>query len=165
WLTGEIIARSATVGDDVLDRPIESSIEGIDAEPTLRSVTDRLVSQLEMWIGALEGHDRIPGAGDTTPTGMRERLDVAGPRFRSLLAPALAEGRADDTFIDASCDPPETFTFAGMLAHVLTFSAVRRTTAIGALETAGVGDLGAGDPMRFVGGSGNDTSRIRRRSG
>jgi hypothetical protein len=46
---------------------------------------------------------------------------------------------------------------------VLTFSAVRRTMAIGALESAGIGDLGSGDPMRRVGGNGNDASDITRR--
>ena len=54
-LVGTIIDRTAMVDDDVLDRPIELSVEGIDASPTLRSVTDRLVSQLEMWNAALEG--------------------------------------------------------------------------------------------------------------
>jgi hypothetical protein len=33
--------------------------------------------------------------------------------------------------------PPQSFPYGGMLAHVLTFPAVRRT-------------LGAGDPMRFA---------------
>ncbi len=74
----------------------------------------------------------------------------------------MTSGRAEETFVDAVCDPPQTFTFAGVLAHVLTFAAVRRTMAIGALETAGVTDLGSGDPMRFVGGQGDDASTIRR---
>ena len=60
------------------------------------------------------------------------------------------------------CDPPETFTYAGVVAHVLTFAAVRRTLAIGALETAGVTDLGSGDPMLYVGGTGADASTITR---
>ena len=34
---------------------------------------------------------------------------------------------------------------------MLTFAAVRRTLAIGALETAGIADLGSGDPMGAVG--------------
>ena len=76
--------------------------------------------------------------------------------------PRCSKDRADETFIDAVCDPPETFTYGGLLAHVLTFAAVRRTMAIGALETAGVTDLGSGDPMRFVGGSGADASTIQR---
>ena len=50
----------------------------------------------------------------------------------------------------AVCDPPEVFTYGGMLAHVLTFAAHRRTLAIGALHSAGITDLGAGDPMRWV---------------
>jgi hypothetical protein len=37
-----------------------------------------------------------------------------------------------------------------MVAHVLTFAAVRRTVAVGALDSAGITDLGAGDPMQFV---------------
>lgn len=68
----------------------------------------------------------------------------------------------DDTFLDATCQPPQVLSHGGVLAHVLTFSAVRRTMAVGALENAGVTDLGAGDPMAFVGGSGQDASTITR---
>jgi hypothetical protein len=37
-----------------------------------------------------------------------------------------------------------------MIAHVLTFAAHRRTLVAGALIDAGVTDLGAGDPRRWV---------------
>jgi AraC family transcriptional regulator len=161
-LVAEIVDRSGRVGDAVLDRPIELSVEGIDRDPTLRSVTDRLVAQLEMWIASLEGAAAMPGRGDATPDGWRARLAAAGPRFRELVLTPVRDGRAGDTFVDVMCDPPQTFTYGGVLAHVLTFSAVRRTMAIGALESAGIADLGSGDPMRFVGGSGADASTIRR---
>ena len=164
-LVGEIIDRAARVGDDVLDRPIELSVAGIDRDPTLRSLTDRLVGQLEMWITSLDGGTVMPRGGDATPDSWRSRLEAAGPRFRELVLAPIRAGRADETFVDAMCDPPETFTYAGVLAHVLTFSAVRRTMAIGALESAGIADLGSGDPMRFVGGSGADASTIRRHRG
>jgi F0F1-type ATP synthase membrane subunit c/vacuolar-type H+-ATPase subunit K len=49
-----------------------------------------------------------------------------------------------------------------MVAHVLTFAAVRRTMAIGALDAAGITDLGSGDPMGYVGGAGADASTISR---
>ncbi len=75
------------------------------------------------------------------------------------MTPVL-QGRADDTFVDAVCEPPQTFTYGGVLAHVLTFSAVRRTLAIGAIDSAGITDLGSGDPMHFVGGTGRDASEI-----
>jgi AraC family transcriptional regulator len=162
-LVGDIVERTAQVGDHVLDRPIELSVAGIDRDPTLRSVTDRLVGQLEMWITSLEGGAAAPPAGAATPDGWLARLAAAGPRFRDLVLTPIQHGRADETFVDAMCDPPQTFSYGGVLAHVLTFSAVRRTMAIGALESAGVGDLGSGDPMRFVGGSGADAARIRRR--
>ncbi|MGH3423461.1 MAG: helix-turn-helix domain-containing protein [Nocardioidaceae bacterium] len=164
WLVGEIIDRLDGLDQEILDRPIELSVEGIDRAPTLRSVADRLVGQLEMWVRAVEGGARMPASGDTTAYGLRARLDTIGPVFRDLLVTPLQDGRADETFVDATCDPPETFSYGGVLAHVLTFSAVRRTMAVGALESAGIDDLGAGDPMAFVGGTGSDASTIRRNS-
>jgi AraC family transcriptional regulator len=161
-LTGEIVERSDRLTDDVLDRPIELSVEGIDEAPTLRRLDDKLVRQLEMWITAVEGGTAMPAPGPTDPAGLRARLDAAAPEFRRLVVEPVLDGRGGETFIDAVCDPPETFSYAGVLAHVLTFSAVRRTMAIGALEKAGIDDLGAGDPMHAVGGTGSDASTITR---
>ena len=62
----------------------------------------------------------------------------------------IDEGRLDETFVDAVCDPPEVFTYGGMIAHVLTFAAHRRTLVCGALADAGITDLGAGEPMRWI---------------
>ena len=155
--------RTEGLDDDVLDRPVQLSVEGIDDNPSLRGLADRLVGQLEMWVRALEGGTSMPEPGDTTPDALRRRLAGAGPRFRELVVDPIAAGRADETFVDAVCEPPETFTLGGVLAHVLTFAAVRRTMAVGALESAGITDLGAGDPMRYVGGSGDDASTITRR--
>lgn len=163
WLAGQIIDRTGQLSDDVLDQPIRQSVEGIDDSPTLRSLSDILVGQLEMWLTALEGGIRMPPADDTSPAALHRRLDSAAPRFRELVLTPILNGRGDDTFIDAVCDPPQTFSYGGVLAHVLTFAAVRRTLAIGALDSAGIGDLGAGDPMSFVGGSGTDASAITRR--
>lgn len=164
-LVAEIIERLERVDQGALDRPIELSVTGIDRDPTLRSVCNRLVGQLEMWLGALDGATRVPVAHEVSPAALRERLDAAGPRFRELVVDALSEGRAGETFLDATCDPPQVFSYGGMLAHVLTYSAVRRTLAIGALESCGIDDLGAGDPMAFVGGTGDDASTIKRRWG
>lgn len=163
WLTGEIIDRTSRLDDAVLDRPIDLSVEGIDENPTLRGLTERLVGQLEMWVTALEGGTSLPEPGDTSARGLQQRLATAGPRFRELVVAPVVDGRADETFVDAVCEPPETFTYGGVLSHVLTFAAVRRTMAIGAIESAGISDLGAGDPMRFVGGTGDDASTITRR--
>jgi len=62
----------------------------------------------------------------------------------------VADGRLDETFVDALCEPAEVFTYGGMIAHVLTFAAHRRTLVVLALGQAGIEDLGWGDPMKWV---------------
>jgi hypothetical protein len=47
------------------------------------------------------------------------------------------------------CDPPETFSFRGALAHVVTISAYRHALAIGAMRALSVDDLGYGDPLSW----------------
>jgi len=49
-----------------------------------------------------------------------------------------------------TCQPPRVFTYGGMIAHVLTFAAVRRLVVLGAYESLGITDLEAGDPAPWV---------------
>ncbi|HEX7254729.1 MAG TPA: AraC family transcriptional regulator [Gaiellaceae bacterium] len=151
WLVGEMINRAEGLPDEVLDAPVEISVEGLDDDPTLRSLLSRLVGQLAMWDAAV--HDRpydFEVERGESISGMRARLAEAGPAFLAQVRTIADDGRLDETFVDAVCDPPEVFTYAGMIAHVLTFAAHRRTLVCGALIDAGVTDLGAGDPMRWV---------------
>ena len=68
------------------------------------------------------------------PASMRARLAEAGPAFLTKVRTVIDEGRLDETFVDATCDPPQVFTYGGMIAHVLTFAAHRRTLVCGALH-------------------------------
>jgi AraC family transcriptional regulator len=146
WLLGEMVDRAATLPPEVLDRPIELSVSGIDDEPTLRSLLSRLVGQLAMWNAAVDNRSYdFAIERDESVASMRARLDTAGPRFLSTVQAA----DVGETFVDAVCDPPEVFTYGGMIAHVLTYAAHRRILVHGALEDAGVSDLN-GDPMRWV---------------
>jgi hypothetical protein len=61
-----------------------------------------------------------------------------------------ADDRLEDTFVDALCKPAELFTYGGMIAHVLTFAAYRRTLIVGRLDAYGITDLGWGDPLKWV---------------
>ena len=58
--------------------------------------------------------------------------------------------RPYDWSLDALGEPVQIFTYGGLIAHVITFAAYRRTLVAGAFERYGVGDLGWGDPMRWV---------------
>jgi AraC family transcriptional regulator len=151
WLVGEMLARAERLPDETLDAPIRLSVEGIDDDPTLRSLLSRLVGQLEMWNAATDadGYD-FGGEQGRTIAAMRAALAGAGPAFARRVRERADEGSLDETFVDAVCDPPEVFTYGGMVAHVLTFAAHRRVLVLGALADAGIEDLGAGDPMRFV---------------
>ncbi|HEY0618188.1 MAG TPA: helix-turn-helix domain-containing protein [Kribbella sp.] len=155
WLTGELIERGAQLDAEALDKPIELSVEGIDDDVSIRYLLDRLVWQEEMWLASVEDQPfEVPECGRqvTTPIAeLRTRHASAGSRFVALINRLNEEGRFDETFVDTTCQPPRVFTYGGMVAHVLTFAAHRRSLLVGAFHSAGITDLGAGDPMQFVG--------------
>jgi AraC-like DNA-binding protein len=151
WLLGEMAARAENLREEALDQPIELSVDGIDESPTVRSLLSRLVGQLGMWNAAVAGRSYdFEVERDESVMSMRRRLAEEGPVFLETVRMRSADGGLDETFINTTCDPPEAFTYGGMIAHVLTFAAHRRTLVLGALADAGITDLGAGDPMRFV---------------
>jgi AraC family transcriptional regulator len=151
WLTGEIIDCAAALTDEQLDDRIELNVDDDPDPATLRRLMSRLVGQMGMWNAALanreyewsiEEHESI--------SSLRERLAREGPTYLSHVREVCEQGRLDDTFVDALCEPIEVFTYGGMIAHVLTFAAHRRTLAVLALDKHGVTKLGWGDPMRWV---------------
>lgn len=148
WLTEQLLDRAAQLSDDQLDRPLDPGVEPLDDDPSIRSTLDRLVHSKEVWTAAIEGR-KIPDDRDTSIHGLRRRLAVAGPAWVAIVAGIRERGSWDTAFVDAICEPPETFTFGGMVAHVLTFSAHRRTLLVGALHDLGITDLGSGDPINW----------------
>jgi AraC-like DNA-binding protein len=152
WLVGEMVDRAASLSDPYLDRPIEISVEGgVDDNPTLRSLLSRLIGQMDMWNQVIAHRDYDWSVEDGEPVDhMRRRLETVGPDFLGQVRDVVAEGRLDETFVDAHCSPPEVFTYGGLIAHVLTFAAYRRTLVVGALGHAGITDLGYGDPRKWV---------------
>jgi AraC family transcriptional regulator len=154
WLTGEMIERGARLDAAALDTPIELSVEGIDDDVSIRYLLDRLVWQEEMWLASVDDRPfQVPECGKqvTTPiTELRARHASAGSRFVALVNRLNDEGRFDESFVDTTCEPPRVFTYGGVVAHVLTFAAHRRSLLVGAFHSAGITDLGFGDPMHFI---------------
>ncbi|MEV0004522.1 AraC family transcriptional regulator [Micromonospora sp. NPDC050980] len=144
-----IIDRAGGLDERVLDQPVTVSVETIDEQPTLRSLINAMVTQEEHWLSALRGGD-WPDESDRSVRGLAARHAVAGRDWRAFVARTLAAGSLADTFVDTTCAPPTTHTLGGTIGHVITFAAVRRTLAIGALRSAGVTDLGAGDPRPYL---------------
>ncbi len=151
WLVSEMLTRAERLPDAVLDGTIDLPVEGIDDDPTLRSLLARLVGQVAMWEAVMESEPYDFGAERSqTIAELRTALSTAGPGFVDRVRAIGNEGRFDETFVDAACSPPQIFTYGGMVAHVLTFAAHRRTLVCGALHDAGITDLGSGDPMLWV---------------
>ncbi|NUR06542.1 MAG: helix-turn-helix transcriptional regulator [Nocardioidaceae bacterium] len=151
WLTGEIIECAARLSDDALDEPIELNVDDDPDPTTLRRLMSRLVGQMGMWNAAVANRAYDWSVEEHESIGsLRARLAEEGPTYLAQVREVADEGRLDDTFVDALCEPAEVFTYGGMVAHVLTFAAHRRTLAVLALDKHGVTDLGWGDPMRWV---------------
>ena len=149
WLVGEMVTRAEKLSDEQLDKTIDLSVD--EDEQTLRSLLSRLIGQMGMWNAALASRAYDWSLEDhETVSSMRSRLAVEGPTYLGHVRDVCEQGRLDDTFIDALCEPAEVFTYGGMIAHVLTFAAHRRTLVVLALGAAGVTDLGWGDPMKWV---------------
>jgi len=148
-LVGQLIDRAGTLDEARLDAPIEISVEGIDQDPTLRSLLSRLVDQMEIWNAAVANQPYDFGVKrDEAIECMKMRLAQSAPIYLGHVRGACQRGRLDETFVDTTTGTPLFFTYGGMIAHVLTYAAHRRTLVTGALYSAGITDL-EDDPLAW----------------
>ncbi|TWP36210.1 helix-turn-helix domain-containing protein [Leekyejoonella antrihumi] len=160
-----VIGSARHLPDETLDRSIALSVEGIDDDPTLRGLLNGMVTQEEHWLSALRGGD-WPDESDRSIAGLTRRHEVAGASFRTFVASAIEDSTMADTFIDTTCNDLATHTIGGTIAHVITFGAVRRTMAVGALWSAGIRDFDRADPRPWIdslAGAGDQSSARERR--
>jgi AraC family transcriptional regulator len=149
WLTGEMVRVAERLTEEQLDQPIVLDVD--DDAQTIRSLLSRLVGQMGMWNAALANRDYDWSVEEhESLSSLRQRLAIEGPTYLGHVRDVVDDGRLDDTFVDALCEQPEVFTYGGMIAHVLTFAAHRRTLVALALGRHGIEDLGWGDPMLWV---------------
>ena len=157
WHTRRLLDLAKTLTDEQLDRPVSSQIHVFPwdgPDQNLRQLLDRMVQTKEAWAAALTGgsaplFDNAPP--DTrTPSAMLARLEKADRAFHAVLVEVRNRSAWEDTFVDALCEPPETFTFGGMFAHVITVNAYRRMVAIDVLRRFGVKVEGVGCPMEYL---------------
>lgn len=149
WLTGEMIRVAARLTDDQLDELIGVDVD--EDEQTIRSLLSRLVGQMGMWNAAMADREYNWSVEEhESLDSMRSRLAVEAPVYLGHVDDVVGREALDETFVDALCEPAEVFTYGGMIAHVLTFAAHRRTLVALALAKHGHDELGWGDPMKWV---------------
>src|SRR6185312_12794633 len=156
WHTRQLLDYAVTLNDEQLDRTLSGATEAVpfqESGQTLRTLLENIIYTKEVWAAAMlgwnEGEIKPHPPADRTPARMKERLRKADANFEQALAQIAAEGRWDDEFVDALCEPPETFSYGGVFAHIITFNAHRRLQALDALRQLGVAPKGYGDPMEY----------------
>jgi AraC-like DNA-binding protein/uncharacterized damage-inducible protein DinB len=156
WHTRRLLERAETLSDKQLDQRLKNTIAVFGwctPDKTLREILERLVQTKEIWTAALTGGEMPAMEGtpseERTPAALLARFEKSDAEFVAFLRNVRDRGAWDDTFVDALCEPAETFTFGGMFAHVVTFNTYRRLTALDALRQLGVQVEGIGCPTEY----------------
>jgi AraC-like DNA-binding protein/uncharacterized damage-inducible protein DinB len=155
WHTRRLLEHAQTLSDEQLDRPINNTVAVFGwskPDQNLREMLERIVQTKEVWTAALTGGD-VPSLetspAQRTAAALLARFEDCDAEFYRVLKDVQTRGVWDDTFVDALCEPAETFTFGGVFAHVITFNTYRRLAALDALRQLGVSIDGFGCPMEY----------------
>ena len=146
----ELLDAAATLPDEALARPLRPGFVAVwfeGEEPSAALMAERLVFTLEIWVAAMVG-EAVPekGVGDLVA-----RFDRAARAFARAAKRIRDRGAWDDAFVDALCEPPQSFTYGGVVAHVLSYGALRRETLAGVLRELGA-EVSSGDPIEWEAG-------------
>jgi hypothetical protein len=152
----KLLEHARALEPEQLDAPLNSQAHVFPWDSPSRSLRDllrRLVQTKEIWTAALTGgtysdpNTEPPELG--TPDALLARLEKVDAEFSRILGDVSRRNAWGDTFVDALCEPPETFSFGGMFAHVITFNTYQRLLALDALRRLGVKVEGFGCPSEF----------------
>jgi len=155
WHTRRLLEYAGTLTDEQLDRSLPTVVELLpwrESNKTLRQLLENIIFTKEVWTAALSGTEMDvngPPKSQRSPKAMLQRLEKTDAELHHILRDVRNRSAWDDTFVDALCEPAETFTFGGVFAHIMTFNAHRRLMALDALRQLGVQTEGFGDPMEY----------------
>ena len=151
WYTRRLLAQAETLSDHQLDCAVDTPGKFLPWDKphkNLREILERIVETKEVWTAALTGGE-MPAMEGGTPAELLARFERAEADFQRILCDVSRRGAWDETFVDALCEPAETFTHGGMFAHIITFNTYRRLTALEAFDKLGVKIQGAGCPSEY----------------
>jgi AraC-like DNA-binding protein len=145
----ELLEAAATLPAEALERPLRPGLVVVwfeGEEPSAALMAERLVFTLEIWNAAITGEPVPENQGDLLP-----RFDRAARGFARLARTIRDRGAWDDAFVDALCEPPQSFTYGGVVSHILSYGAVRREALASVLTELGA-TLPPGDPILWEAG-------------
>jgi len=154
--TRKLLEHARALSPEQLDAPLNNKTHVFPWDSPASSIRDllrRMVQTKEIWTAALIGgtfsdpNAEPPEQG--TPDMLLARLQKVDVEFDRVLKDVRNRNAWSDTFVDALCEPAETFTFGGMFAHVITFNSYQRLVALDALRRQGVKVEGFGCPTEY----------------
>jgi AraC family transcriptional regulator len=143
WLTEQLFDSASTLSEANLDKEIRSGNvvdRFVGPEPSVRALLTQHVFLKEVWIAAIDG-TKFPEQPDGSLKGLRIRHETSARRFREIARNIHDRGEWDDAFVDALCEPPQSFTYGSVVAHIVEHSAHRRGMIATALRELGVGNV------------------------
>src|SRR3984893_4443110 len=155
WHTPRLLEYAGNLTGEQLARPLPTVVELLpwrESNKTLRQLLENIIFTKEVWTAALSGAEMDmngPPKSQRSPQAMLERLEKTDAELHRIFSDVRNRSAWDDTFVDALCEPAETFTFGGVFAHIMTFNAHRRLMALDVLRQLGVQTEGFGDPMEY----------------
>jgi AraC family transcriptional regulator len=151
WLTIRMLEAAKSLSAEQLNAPVHGHRPLPFEEPqtNLRQMFDRLIVWKEVWLAAMQGLEFVPDS-EQTIFSFQARLERVNPAFLAVAQGVRDASNWQGAFVDHLCEPPETFTFGAVIAHVLTFSAHQRAVMLEVLRAHGIHDLGFGDPIEYI---------------
>lgn len=152
----KLLEHARGLTDAQLDTALDSPAYAFPWEGPAQSLRDllwRIIVTKEVWAAALSG-GAVPNLDaeppeQRTPDALLSRFEAADATFNRVLTDVRNRNAWSDTFVDALCEPPETFSFVGTFAHVITFNTHQRLLALDALRRLGVKVEGFGCPTEY----------------
>ena len=138
WTTRQLLDICGSLTDEQLDRDFDIG------HRTLRATLTHLIKNMEVW-SALMANQEVVASGNTSVSGLIDRLEVAAARLKSVSRAVADRNGWDETWVDHLDNPPRAKTFGAGIAHLVTHSMHHRAQVLYLLRHAGVTNLPEGD--------------------
>jgi AraC family transcriptional regulator len=136
WHARRLLEHAGTLKEEQLDRPLPTVVGLLpwrESNKTQKELLENIIFTQEVWTAALSGVDmdmNCPPKSQRSPQAMLQWLEKTDAELHRIFSDIRNRSAWDDTFVDALCEPAETFTFGGVFARIMTFNAHRRLMAL-----------------------------------
>ena len=158
WTTQHLLERCSKLTPEQLHQPFDIGHQ------TVLQTAEHLVGNIEVWTDLMlqrpiRHYPTDVGAGSAsavereTLPGLIARHAAAADEFNKLAQQLAANKKLDDVYSDFLDNPPQSKSFGGTIAHVLTHNHQHRAEIIHMLTHLGMTDVIEGDVLGWEMGS------------